>query len=342
MNAKHLLLVVLAVMAISALGACGGGEKGPFVMVWYPNESGEDLKAARDEVGAIIEKATGRKVEHKTTTDYSIAIETLVNNNADMAWLGPQGYVEAHSKNDKILPLVTNSGASGTLKDAVYYAWLCVRKGDEEQYKSGDSYSIDNIQGKRFSFVSSSSTSGFKVPSSGIVAWFSKMPKWAGLKQEELLEGGKDKFFSEVLFGGSHQGAAVNLLAGKCDVAAYCDEVLDNYVELVEGQRNTPGAVYRVRQDASDPLAPFAGREYVIIRSVPVLNSPFAYNSGRLGKDEVEKLLALFTSDEVAQNPKMFVPKDSSFKGFFKKASDNVRFLAVDDAWFEPIRALSK
>ena len=37
--------------------------------------------------------ATGKKVEHHLTTDYAIAIETLVNNNADVAFMGAQGYV---------------------------------------------------------------------------------------------------------------------------------------------------------------------------------------------------------------------------------------------------------
>ena len=40
-------------------------------MVWYPNESGNDLKAARDEIGKVIEEVTGKKVEHKLTTDYA-------------------------------------------------------------------------------------------------------------------------------------------------------------------------------------------------------------------------------------------------------------------------------
>ena len=32
-------------------------------LVWYPNESAEDYQAARDEVGKLIEQATGKKVE---------------------------------------------------------------------------------------------------------------------------------------------------------------------------------------------------------------------------------------------------------------------------------------
>ena len=75
-------------------------------MVWYPNESGNDLKRARDEIGKVIEDVTGKKVEHKLTTDYAIAIETIANGNAHLAFMGAQGYIEAKNKNDKVSSLL--------------------------------------------------------------------------------------------------------------------------------------------------------------------------------------------------------------------------------------------
>ena len=56
----------------------------PINVVWYPNESGSELEDGRDEIGAIIEDATGRPVEHELTTDYAIAIESIANDNADL------------------------------------------------------------------------------------------------------------------------------------------------------------------------------------------------------------------------------------------------------------------
>ena len=188
----------------------------PLTMVWLPNESGDDVKGARDAISKIVEEATGRKVEHKLTTDYAIAIETLANGNADLAFFGPQGYVEAKEKNDKIMPIAVPSGKSGTLDDAVYHSWLAVNKADAKNYQVNGEYKIDNIEGKKFSFVSTSSTSGFKVPSAGIASYFSKQDKYKDLKAEDLLEGGG--LFSEVMFGDSHQGSAVNLLNKRADV----------------------------------------------------------------------------------------------------------------------------
>lgn len=344
---KRLIAAALsALLAVSLLAGCGqSGTKTEqsknIVMVWLPNESGDSHKAAREEIGAIIEKSTGKKVEHKLTTDYAITVETMANNKAGIAWLGAQGYIEAHTKNPAVLPAVVSSGASGTLDDAVYYAWLAVMKGKEGEYASGSGYSMDNIRGKNFSFVTNSSTSGFKVPSASIVAHFSKTDAWKNLKATDLMEGGKDKFFKEVLFGGSHQGAALNLITGKADVAAFCDEVLNPYVRLVSGQANRPGAVYAIKEGAEEPFKNHVGKEYVLITSTPVLNSPFVINTKVISKEDQEKIIAALTSEEVAKNPKVFVPKGEKTTGMFSKTK-NERFVKVDDAWFNPVRELSR
>lgn len=351
---KKTLALLLAVLVFaSVLSGCSGSApapaaatpapaapevKEPLVMVWYPNESGEDMKPAREEIAKLFTEATGREVEHKTTTDYVIAIEAIASGNADIGFFGAQGYIEANIKNAKVQPLVVNSGASGTLSDAMYYSWLAVNLGNEGPYKSGDKFAIDNIEGKRFSFVSSSSTSGFKVPSAGIASYFAKTEKWKSLKAEDLVEGGKGKFFSEVLFGGSHQGSAVNLITGKVDVAAFCDTCVFNYVELVSGTGNRPGAIYKVRADAAEPFDKLPGKEFILISVTPVLNAPFVINTDTVTAEEAAALKKAMTSDDAASNPQIFVPKDSQFKGLFAAPQ---RFVEVDDAWFNPIRELS-
>jgi len=306
-------------------------------VVWYPNESAADYAPAREEFGRLVTEATGKKVEHKLTTDYAIAIEALASGTAQICFMGAQGYIEAKNKNDAVMPLFVNSGESGTLEDAIYYSWLAVNKGDESQYKDGDKYSLENIQGKKISFVSNSSTSGFKVPTTGIISYFSQKSEWKDITVDDLVEGGSDAFFSEVLFGGSHQGSAVNLLTGKADIAAFCDTELAAYADLASGEENTMGAVYKVKADASAPFDTVKGKEFFVIQSTPVLNGPFAYNSEALSTEDVEKIQDLFTSDEVANNEKMFVPEGSEFVGMFEK-SDKERFVLVEDAWFDPIR----
>lgn len=342
---KKLFLSVLAIgLTLTTLAGCGGASeannkkgKETIRIVWYPNESGGDLEEARNEIGKIVENATGKKVEHKLTTDYSIAIETLANDGAEIGFTGAQGYVEANAKNKNIQPLVVPSGPSGTLDDAVYYSWLAVKDGNEGAYKDGDSYSIDKIKGQKISFVSNSSTSGFKVPTNSIINHF----KSEGLTQEDLMQGGKDKFFNEVYFGGTHQGSAVNLLTDKSDVAAFCDTVMINYIETVKGDFNKVGTTYKIKENSPEPFNNLIGEQFIAIQSTPVLNSPFVMNKGTISEEDQKKLIDTFTSDEVTNNELIFINEDSDKKGFFTK-TDKEKFLSVEDKWFDPVRALSK
>ncbi|NWF82059.1 MAG: PhnD/SsuA/transferrin family substrate-binding protein [Chloroflexi bacterium] len=320
----------------------GAAATTPVIIAWLPNESGADLKDAREALGAVVSETLGRPVEHRTTTDYIIAVETVANNNAHLAWFGAEAYVQARDKNPSVVPLVIPSGADGTLNSAVYYSWLAVPRGQEGNYQEGGVYKLDNIQGKRFSFVSNSSTSGFRVPSATIVKYFGTMEQWKNIKADDLLEGGPNNFFADVQFGGSHQGAAVNMLSGKVDVASFCDVCVQNYVSLVEGTANQVGAVYRVNDDASEPFDKFPGAEFVVIASVPVLNAPFVANGTMLTADEIKRLQEAMTSDAVANNPQIFATKevlDAGYKSLFRK-TDAERFLVVEDSFFDPIRAL--
>jgi phosphonate transport system substrate-binding protein len=340
---KKLLSFLTILLLASILTACSSGSAAnssdTLTMVWYPNESGNDLKPARDEIGKVIEDVTGKKVEHKLTTDYAIAIETIANGNAQLAFMGAQGYIEAKNKNDKIEPLIVPSGKSGTIDDAVYYSWLAVKKADAENYKVDGEFAIDNIVDSKFSFVSSSSTSGFKVPSSDIISYFSKEDKWKDLTPEDLMEGGT--FFKDVLYGDSHQGSAVNLLNDRADVAAFCDTCVGNYIEVAEGEANTKGTVYKVKADAAEPFNTVPGEEFTLINVTPVLNAPFAANTDSLSKEDFKKIQEILTSDEISNNEKIFVPESSETAGLFKKTADE-KFVVVKDSWFDPIRELSK
>jgi phosphonate transport system substrate-binding protein len=311
-------------------------------VVWYPNESASDYDAARAKVEGYIAQATGKKVEEKLTTDYSIAIEALASGQAQIACaMGAQGYIQAQQENAAVKPLIVNSGASGTLDDAIYYSWLCVNKGQEQNYMKDGKYVLDNIQGKKMSFVSNSSTSGFKIPTTNIIAYFGKMDQWKTLNTDALVEGSSGKFFSEVLFGGSHQGSAVNLLSGKADVAAFCDTELVNYASAVSGDNTTAGSVWEVKKDATAPFDTLVGKQFVIIQATPVLNGPFAYNSNTLSPDDVKAIQALMTSDTVTNDTQIFIPKDSTYKGMYKK-TDKEQFVVPEDSWYDPIRNLSK
>ena len=342
---KRIMGLLMAVMMLISMviTTASAASSDKITIVWYPNESAADYQAARDAFGSLITEATGKQVEQKLTTDYAIAIEALASGQAQICFMGAQGYIQAKEKNNNVNPLLVNSGASGTLDDAIYYSWLCVKQGDEAQYAEGDIFSIAGIQGKKMSFVSNSSTSGFKVPTTNIIAFFGAQDAFKGITSDDLVEGGSDKLFDEVLFGGSHQGSAYNLLSGAADVAAFCDTELAPYADLTAGTEEMPGAVYTVKADATAPFDTVTGQSFVIIQSTPVLNGPFAYNSETLSADDVAKIQARLMSDDVANNPEIFITKEGKEAGkvgMFKK-TDKECFLLVEDAWYNPIREMA-
>ncbi|MEF2845393.1 MAG: phosphate/phosphite/phosphonate ABC transporter substrate-binding protein [Eggerthellaceae bacterium] len=347
MIVKRAILVVLAVLlgmgalmgatGCSQAGAAGAGSKAdnskPLTVVWLPDSSSSDMTTSREAVASVIKEATGRDVDLMTTTDYNVAIEALVSGKADMGMLGPEGYVQANSKNPHVQAAFTTSDKNGSLDEACYYSRICVPADQADQYKSGDTYSIDNIKGKSFSFVSATSTSGCKIPSNVIKSHFN-----LDSTDEVTKDGG---FFSSVMYGNSHQGSAVNLLAGNCDVAAFDDESLNPYTDLVSGQANTVGATYQVKENMSAPFDQLAGKKFTIISVTPVMNSPFVYNTDNVSEDEQKAITDAFCSQETAQNSEIFVDPSTGKKGLVEKTSDKMCFLPVDDAWYDPIRQLA-
>lgn len=340
-NAKRIVMALMAVVvaagALLFATGCSSQSKqssDPITMVWLPDNSSADLTSSREAIGNVIKQATGRDVELMTTTDYNVAIEAISSGSAQMALLGAEGYVQANAKNGAVQAAFTNSDENGTLDGACYYSRICVPADQAANYQSGDGYSLDNLKGKKFSFVSATSTSGFKIPSSSI------MKKCGVASSDDLLQDGT--FFSKTMFGDSHQGSAVNLLSGQADAAAFDDVDTDMYFDLVSGSANTPGAVYKVKDDASAPFDSVRGKEFAIIGVTPVLNAPVCYNTDKLSSDEQQKITDAFCSEETANNKEIFAdPSDENAKAIFEKDSDKTCFVKCDDAWYNPIRELS-
>ncbi|MDR1013717.1 MAG: PhnD/SsuA/transferrin family substrate-binding protein [Coriobacteriales bacterium] len=306
----------------------------PLVFVFYPDASSADMTASREAFADAIKAACGREVEVMLTTDYNVAIESIANGSADIAQMGAEGYIQANKKNGAVQAAWTNSDDNGSLELACYYSRICVRPEDLANYESGSGFTLEPLRDKSFSFVSASSTSGFKVPSSVIVGEF-------GLDSNEvLLEGGQ--FFSEVLFGNSHQGSVVNLVSGAAQAAAFDDIDVDMYLELVSGEANMPGALYRVRDDAEDPFTDVRGGEFVIISSTPVLNTPYVFNTETVDEATRTAIVEHMCSDAVADDPRIFKdPDDETAMAIHTKKTEATCFLPVTDSWYDPIRRLS-
>jgi phosphonate transport system substrate-binding protein len=138
------------------------------------------------------------------------------------------------------------------------------------------------------------------------------------------------------MFGGSHQLSLVNALTNRSDLSAVCDFLVAANVDLVSGKDNAEGAVYKIKQDAEAPFTAVRGKEFVIIKSIPVLNPPVEVNSNYLSKKTRDEIAKALTSDEVANNPKIFAPAGIKGSDFQRPA----RFATVADSWYDPMRKI--
>lgn len=334
-------VLIAAMLAFTGCSGSGGsssssGNNGTITVAWLPNDSAAEYDEGRQAFGDALAQASGCKVEMMETTDYNVAIEAVASGKAQMAYLGAEGYIQAEKQNSNVHAMFTTSDSDGKLDGAKYYSRICVPADQLSQYADSSSstgYSIANIKGKRMSFVSQSSTSGFKVPTSAIIKAFPNDVS----SSDQLASAG---FFSEVLFGGNHPGSCVNLLMGNCDVAAFDDTDVDPYLNVPAGSQdevNKPGTVYSVKDGAAQPFDRVQGKSFGIIQSTPVLNAPFVYNGDQLSDDMVKKIVDGMTSDSVSNNDKIFGDKDS---GSLIDKDKSKGFIKVTDDWYDPIRAL--
>ncbi len=337
--------IVASVVGGAALAGCSSSSDGAssseetesidkIVFIWEPTESADNYASFREAVAECIAQGAGVPCEMMTTTDYNVTIEALVSGQANMASLGASEYVEAHAKNPAVTIAFVQSNDEGELDQASYYAMFGVKIDDADEYLDADgNYSIENLAGKNFSFVSLNSTSGFVLPATVIVGQ-------EGLDStDELSESGS--YFGTVLFPGSHPGALYNLMSGEADAAVFADYLIDPSVELVSGEASEVGAVYRVRDDAETPLDEVAGQEFVIIESLPVPAVPICINTDVTPADMVESIIEYMTSDEVANNPEIFAdPDDAETVSNWTKTSDKICFVRADDSYYDEFREM--
>jgi len=338
-------LVGLSLISVLGLGLAGcasgtstkAGSKSAdkskaITVVFYPNESAKSFQGSRDALKKSLEKVTGKTVKLQTTTDYNVAIQAIASGKAQLAYMGANGYIQAHKLSKDVKPFAAQSDADGTLKKATYNSYLMVQQKDADKYKADGKYSIKDIKGKKMSYVSNSSTSGFLVPTAKISNEFKIKDK------DDLTQNGK--FFSKVLYGGSHQGSAVNLLKGDVDVAAFDDGDLMPYLKVTNGSWDKVGSTFAVKDDAEAPFSSLAGKQVVNIAMMPVQQGPWVYNTKALSKDDQEKIAKEFTSKEFAQNKEIFSEPGSKTPKLFPKKSDKTQLLEVNDKWYTPTHKL--
>ncbi|HMO47977.1 MAG TPA: putative selenate ABC transporter substrate-binding protein [Rubrivivax sp.] len=166
-----------------------------------PDESPTELARKAAPLMKYLEGKLGMKVEFTPVTDYSAAVETLVNRKIDLAWFGGFTFVQANARSGgKVIPLVQRE--EDTRFRSVFITTDPAIK------------TLADLKGKDLSFGSASSTSGHLMPRSFLLQ--------AGLDP--------DKDFRRVAFSGAHDATIAAVAAGKVQAGALNISVWEKFV----------------------------------------------------------------------------------------------------------------
>ncbi|MEI6208544.1 MAG: phosphonate ABC transporter substrate-binding protein [Desulfuromonadales bacterium] len=194
---KALVILALTIcLPVAALAAPAEWPK-KLIVGLIPTESATHITDRFDNLHKYLEKKLGIPVELKTSTDYAGIITGMQFKHVDLAYFGPKSYVEAAQRADAecFVIEVDENGSKG------YHGVIIAKKGSPIT-------SIQAAKGKVFAFTDPNSTSGTLVPT----VYFVKE-----LKIEP------EKYFSKVIYSGSHEASMLSVKGGRIDIASTND-----------------------------------------------------------------------------------------------------------------------
>lgn len=155
-----------------------------------PSQDSQEQEAKVKVLADYLQEQLGMPVKIEITENYDQAVDLLVEGKVNIAYLGPFAYVKARQRNDALEPIAAPiEKATGR----PWYTSLIVAQRDIK--------TVEQLKGKRFSFVNPSSNSGYLAPS----AYF----KTIAVEPEED--------FATVEYAGSHNKNLAALLSGAVD-----------------------------------------------------------------------------------------------------------------------------
>lgn len=194
-----------------------------------PSEDAQAMVRASQQVMEQLAARTGMKVKPFVANDYNGVIEAMRSGKIDVAYFGPFSYVLASQLANAeafAIPVSKKSGQSS------YQSILITRKDKGLN-------TVAQLQGKTFAFVDPSSASGHLFPK-------------AGLKGEGV---DTDKYFSRVIFSGSHDASILAVANNKVDAAAVAEPIFFNAVAKGHVKAEDFQVVWRSQPIPESPMA---------------------------------------------------------------------------------------
>lgn len=181
--------------------AAASGSDDTLVLVAVPAENAQSLENSYASIIEVLEEATGKTIEFQNASDYAAVIEGQRAGQIDLAAYGPFSYIISHDggvNNEPLgAPITAQGGETGYTSRAYVRA-------------DSDITSLADLSGRTVCFVDPASTSGYLVPSEGLLD--------AGVSPTEDVE---------AIFAGGHDASLLALDSGQCDAAFALDAMAD-------------------------------------------------------------------------------------------------------------------
>jgi len=279
MRQKRNLLVICALLALSVtiftssvLADSAARKDWPKKLVYgvIPTDSSDNVMERNKNLVGYLQKKLGVPIEIKTASDYAGVITAMQFKHVDFAYFGPKSYVEA-AKRANAEAFVVEVNRDG---NAGYYGTIITKKG------SGIKTMAD-IKGKIWAFTDPNSTSGTLVPT----VYFYKE-----------LKIDPEKYFSKVIYSGSHEASMLAVKNGKVDAAS------TNDIDMARGD----GKRWNVKKDFDIiwkskliPASPIAYRKDLPASLKDALKDAFVGYHDPVGLDQLKLKGYMAGSDEL-------------------------------------------
>ena len=229
MTRKTWLQGAAAGLALMMAGGVSAQQPTELRVGLIPSEDAQAMIRASQQVMEQLAARTGMKVKPFVANDYNGVIEAMRSGKIDVAYFGPFSYVLASQLANAeafAIPVSKKSGQSS------YQSILITRKDKGLN-------TVAQLQGKTFAFVDPSSASGHLFPK-------------AGLKGEGV---DTDKYFSRVIFSGSHDASILAVANNKVDAAAVAEPIFFNAVAKGHVKAEDFQVVWRSQPIPESPMA---------------------------------------------------------------------------------------
>lgn len=190
-----------------------------------------DLQNKANAVAAFLSKDLGMPVQAQVGDD-TAAVEALRANRADVAFLSSRPALKAEQlANSRLYLAEVRSNYSGRY---TYNSVFVVSKNSPLKSQNSAKATLSQLRGKKISFTSPTSGSGFIFPVSELV-------KQGLVPNRDRL----NNFFGQVSYGNNYSGALQAVLRGQAEVAAVSEYAL-NPPYITNAEKNQLRVLHKI------------------------------------------------------------------------------------------------